>query len=45
MANNARTADTAPPAGPATFAQLNAQLGQTWFSYRTAGGDVAAGGE
>lgn len=35
MVNNARTADAAPPAGPAAFALLNAQLGEKWFSYRT----------
>jgi hypothetical protein len=33
-ANNARTADAAPPAGAAEFARINAELGATWFSYR-----------
>jgi len=42
MVNNARAADTAPPAGAETFARLNAQLGGTWFSYRTAS---ASGGD
>lgn len=45
MVNNARTADSAPPAGREDFARLNAQLGGTWFSYRTVGGDGAAGGD
>lgn len=31
----------APPAGAAEFARFNAQLGGTWFSYRTA--DTAGG--
>jgi hypothetical protein len=43
MANNGYTADTAPPAGAADFARLNAQLGSTWFSYRTA--DGSGGGD
>jgi hypothetical protein len=35
LANNPRTADTAPPATAATFAALNAQLGARYFSHRT----------
>lgn len=34
-ANNARTAENAPPATAASLAALNAQLGSTWFSHRT----------
>jgi hypothetical protein len=34
-ANNARTADNAPPATAAVLAALNVQLGAIWFSYRT----------
>lgn len=46
LTGNARNADSAPPAGRAEFMRLNAQLGETWFSYRTVGGDgTAAGGE
>jgi hypothetical protein len=32
--NNPRLAATAPPATAATFAELNASLGQQWFSHR-----------
>jgi hypothetical protein len=39
MVNNARTADTAPPAGGADFARLNLELGQQWFSYKKVGAD------
>ncbi len=35
QANNARTADTAPPATPAALAQVNAQLGGGWITHRT----------
>lgn len=46
QANNARTADTAPPAGAAEFARINAELGATWFSYRTVkAGDVTPEGQ
>lgn len=34
MANNARTADTAPPATGASLTALNAQLGASWFKHR-----------
>jgi hypothetical protein len=39
MANNGHAADQAPPSTRESLAALNAQLGATWFSYRTAGGD------
>jgi hypothetical protein len=48
MANNARTADTAPPATGTDFARLNVELGQNWFSYKKVGPDgalVTGGGE
>jgi len=46
LAGNAHTADSAPPATGADFARLNAELGQTWFSYRKLGPDGAPiGGE
>ena len=41
QANNARTADMAPPAEGADFARLNVELGQTWFSYKKVGPDGA----
>ena len=34
-ANNARAADTAPPATGASLAALNTQLGANWFTHRT----------
>jgi len=47
MTNNARAADSAPPATAEAIASLNAQLGGGWFSHRTvpADGAPAAGGE
>lgn len=34
VTNNPRLANSAPPATAATFAELNASLGQQWFSHR-----------
>jgi len=34
QANNARTADTAPPATAGALAQMNAQLGGGWITHR-----------
>ena len=35
QANNARAADTAPPATAASLQALNTQLGAQWFTHRT----------
>jgi len=35
QANNARSADTAPPATAGALAALNASLGMEWFSHKT----------
>lgn len=45
MANNARTAESAPPATAAALAALNAQLGGGWFSVRQVKADPAPGGD
>jgi hypothetical protein len=39
MANNARAADSAPPATAASLAAINTELGGVWFSYRKVSGD------
>lgn len=36
MVNNARMADSAPPATAGALAAINAQLGSQWFSVKTA---------
>ena len=47
MANNARAADSAPPATAGSLTAINTQLGGVWFSYRKVPGDgnAVAGGE
>lgn len=44
MANNARTAASAPPATAGSLAALNAQLGGGWFSVKQVKADGTPGG-